>query len=247
MLKVKLNENSAVAVLEPDGELKVDDFLNVTRIIDPYIKRHGKLKGIIIHVKDFPGWNSFSALKSHLKFVNEHHKLVSHVAFVTDSVIGELAENIADHFIKAKIKNFDFDEINEATSWIENDDYVSHGLFISCETTNNNIFIKFKAIGTLTHEDYEQITPIIDATLETVAEPTVNVLVDIEELEGWELKAAWDDLKLGLKHGKEFNKIAIYGHKKWQKIAASIGSWFIGGEIKSFETLKDAIEWIDKK
>lgn len=247
MLKVNLNESNSIVVLEPQGQLTQADFLNASRIIDPYIQKNGILKGIIIYVKDFPGWDSFSSLVSHLKFIHEHHKLVSHIAFVTDSIIGEFAENVASHFVKAKIESFDFDEFDEAKHWILDDEYTTHGLFFSCETTNNNIFIKFKAIGTLTHEDYERITPIIDDALETIAKPNVNILVDISRLEGWELKAAWDDLKLGIKHGKELNKVAIYGHNKWQDFAASLGTWFISGEAKSFDDLEEAIAWLGEK
>lgn len=247
MLKVNLDKDRSLVVLEPNGELTEGDFLTASRIIDPYIETYGNLRGIIIYVKDFPQWDSFSALITHLNFVKEHHKKVSHVAFVTDSIIGDFAENFASHFIKAKIKNFDYDELNKAKSWIIDDDYITHGLYLSCETSNNGIYMKFKTIGTLTHEDYERITPIIDSVLEEMNESKIDILVDIEQLEGWELKAAWDDLKLGLKHGKKFNKIAIYGHINWQDLATKIGSWFVGGEIKSFDSLEDAMLWLDNK
>lgn len=81
--------------------------------------------------------------------------------------------------------------------------------------------------------------------LESVSEPNVNVLIDGSELEGWELKAAWDDFKLGLKHGNEFSKIAIFGNKKWQEYISKIGSWFISGEIKYFEDADDALGWLN--
>ena len=73
--------------------------------------------------------------------------------------------------------------------------------------------------------------------------PNVNVLLDVTELDGWELRAAWDDFKLGLKHNNEFNKIAIYGNKQWQKSATKIADWFTTGEIKYFEHYADACNW----
>lgn len=245
MLKINLIENDTIAILQPQDKLSVTDFINAARIIDPSILKHGKLKGLVLHLEEFPGWDSISALIQHLKFVHNHHKLISHVAVVTDSILGDFAEKIASHFIKAKIKNFDFDEINEAINWIKEDTYITHGLFFSCETTKNDIFIKFKAIGQLTHEDYEKITPIIDSTIINVANPKVNILIDIEKLEGWDLRAAWDDLKLGLKHRNEFNKIAIVGHKSWQELISKISNMFISSETKSFENIKDAINWLD--
>ena len=122
---------------------------------------------------------------------------------------------------------------------------VRHGLSIGIESIGNNIFLSLKAVGKLTHEDYKIITPIIDSALEGVKEPNVNVLIDGTELEGWELRAAWDDFKLGLKHGNEFHKVAIYGNKNWQEITAKIGSWFISAEVKYFEDVDQAFAWLD--
>jgi len=123
---------------------------------------------------------------------------------------------------------------------------IKHGISIGMERINNNFYLSLKAVGKLTHADYEVITPLIDSALASVKEPKVDVLIDGTELEGWELRAAWDDLQLGLKHNNEFGKIAIYGNKNWQEIAAKVGSWFISGEIKYFDKLTDATAWLKK-
>ena len=118
MLTVSIDEIDGIVILEPDGELSKTDFISASKTIDPYIEKSGKLNGIIIHVKSFPGWDSFSALLTHLSFVKDHHKKVAHVAFVTDSPLGKLAENVANHFISAQIKSYPFSEIKTAREWI---------------------------------------------------------------------------------------------------------------------------------
>ncbi len=72
-----------------------------------------------------------------------------------------------------------------------------------------------------------------------------RVVHHTSELEGWEVRAAWDDFKLDMKHGKEFEKIAILGNKRWQELATKISSWFISGESKYFEDAKEALNWLD--
>ena len=119
-----------------------------------------------------------------------------------------------------------------------------HGLSIGIERVGNDFFLSLKATGKLTHEDYEKINPMIDSALESVNNPKVKVFIDGSEFEGWELRAAWDDFKLGLKHGSEFEKIAIFGNKQWQEYAAKIGSWFISGEVKYFEDSNEALVWL---
>jgi len=121
-----------------------------------------------------------------------------------------------------------------------------HGLSIGIERVQNNFFLSLKAIGKLTHQDYQVITPMIDAALREVDSPKVKAVFDVTEMQGWEFRAAWDDFKLGLKHGSEFEKIAIYGNKHWQEIISKIGSWFISGEVEYFESYQQAIDWLNK-
>ena len=125
--------------------------------------------------------------------------------------------------------------------------FYRHGLSIGIERVDEHFFLTMKAVGKLTHEDYEMINPMIDSSLASVKEPKVKVFLDASELDGWELRAAWDDFKLGLKHGNEFEKIAIFGNKKWQELAAKVGSWFITGDIRYFEDSAEAIAWLIKK
>jgi hypothetical protein len=119
-----------------------------------------------------------------------------------------------------------------------------HGLSIGIERVNDNFFLSFKATGKLTHDDYQIITPMIESALLGVKQPKIKAIFDASQLDGWELRAAWDDFRLGLKHGSEFEKIAIYGNKRWQEMSAKIGSWFISGEVKYFEDYDEALEWL---
>ncbi|MEM1154465.1 MAG: STAS/SEC14 domain-containing protein [Pseudomonadota bacterium] len=118
MLSVDLDEVAGIALLEPQGDLSESDFHQASEIVDPYIKRADRLRGIIIHTESFPGWDSFSSLVAHLSFVKDHHKNVSHIALATDSPVGTFAESLATHFTSADVKKFKFSELSEARKWI---------------------------------------------------------------------------------------------------------------------------------
>ena len=122
-----------------------------------------------------------------------------------------------------------------------------HGISIGIERFNDDFLMTFKVIGKLTHEDYQVITPMIESALAGVEEPTVNVLLDASELAGWELRAAWDDFKLGLKYRGEFKKVAIVGNQKWQELAAKVGGWFVSGEVKHFQDWGAAFGWLQSE
>jgi hypothetical protein len=248
MLSVKIE--NGIAILEPKGELSSDDFKSISNVIDPYIQKHGKLQGAVIYVQSFPGWDSFAALSSHIHFIKEHHKKISRLAICTDSVIGNFAESIGNIFVNAEIKKFDYKDFNEAEIWASGEylyDEENHGISIGMYRFNDEYFLSLKAKGKLTHDDYKKLIPIIDSTLKEVKDPKVKLLVDISEFEGWEIRAAWDDFRMGLKYNNVFEKIAMVGNKNWQDIGAKIASWFISGEIKAFEDKKEAIKWLNSK
>ena len=119
-----------------------------------------------------------------------------------------------------------------------------HGITIGIERINGDFFLTLKLSGKLSHEDYEKITPMLDSALMTVKQPHIKALVDVTELKGWELRAAWDDFKLGLNHGTQFVKIAIYGNQNWLEMATKIGSWFVSGEAKYFGNEAAALVWL---
>ncbi|MFY8273836.1 STAS/SEC14 domain-containing protein [Pseudoalteromonas sp. SSDWG2] len=118
MLNVTLDEDKNIAMFEPHGPLTQTDFESAVRIIDPYLQSVGKLKGLIIATPDFPGWDSFAALISHLRFVHDHHTKVGKVALVTDSSMSAFGEHVAAHFINAEIKAFGYTHLHDAKRWV---------------------------------------------------------------------------------------------------------------------------------
>lgn len=121
MIHVELDPATKTATLRPEGELAEGDFAKVASELDPFIEAQGKLNGLVISTRDFPGWKSFGAMTAHFSFVKEHQKHVARVALVTDSVVGDLAEKLASHFVSAEIKHFPFGELEQARQWVTDD------------------------------------------------------------------------------------------------------------------------------
>ncbi len=118
MLTVKIDKVNHIAVLAPDGPLSESDFTAAARQVDAMIEEFGRLNGIVIHAKSFPGWDSIAALVAHLKFVHEHHRKLERVALATESVAAQIAEIFAVHFVAAEIKIFSYQDIDKATQWV---------------------------------------------------------------------------------------------------------------------------------
>ena len=121
MLKYELNRTEGILILQPVGPLESTDFEKLVQEVDPYIKETGKLKGLMIYVKSFPGWDNFAAFLSHMKFVKNHHQKVKKIAAVTGSGFLSIMPQVANHFIQAEVRHFDYGDKDAALDWLKAD------------------------------------------------------------------------------------------------------------------------------
>ena len=119
MIDYTLDTSSGILHLRPKSSLEQADFEQLAKVVDPFIAQNGDLAGIIVETPGFPGWSSFGALFSHMRFVKGHHKHVRKIAIVTDSAIGNIAENLVAHFVSADVKQFASSELDTARQWIK--------------------------------------------------------------------------------------------------------------------------------
>jgi hypothetical protein len=119
MIRFELLKDAGVLVIEPQGALSGEDFREISRAIDPYIREKGKLTGLLIEARAFPGWDSFGALLEHFKFVYDHHRNIDRVAAVTDSAFLKIAPTIAQHFAHPDIRVFASGERAKALEWLQ--------------------------------------------------------------------------------------------------------------------------------
>ena len=119
MLDYELHRAEGILILKPGGPLESTDFEKLVRDVDPYISEKGKLNGLMIYVKSFPGWDNFAAFLSHMKFVKNHHQKVKKIAAVTGSGFLSIMPQVANHFIRAEVRHFDYDDKDAALNWLK--------------------------------------------------------------------------------------------------------------------------------
>jgi len=98
--------------------------------------------------------------------------------------------------------------------------------------------------GKLEHADYEFFVPAAEKLIEKHGR--LNMLLLLEEFQGWSPRALWDDLKFDLRHFRHFERIAIVGERKWQEWLADISRPFTDAEVRFFthEELDAARSWV---
>jgi hypothetical protein len=120
MIDHTLDTANSILYLRPKSALQQSDFAQLANTVDPFIRDNGKLAGVILEVKSFPGWESFGAMAAHIRFVRDHHKDIRKIAAVTDSPMGSVAEHLGAHFVSAEIRHFNSGELEAAKRWILN-------------------------------------------------------------------------------------------------------------------------------
>ena len=118
MLPFDLDRAMGILTLRPQGKLSAEDFKNLARSVDPYLDAQGDIKGLLIEAAAFPGWEDFSALLSHFRFVRDHHRRIRRIAVVSDSTFLSIAPKFASHFVGAEVKTFESTESEAALAWM---------------------------------------------------------------------------------------------------------------------------------
>jgi SpoIIAA-like len=99
--------------------------------------------------------------------------------------------------------------------------------------------------GKLTDQDYQMFVPEFDRLAKQHGK--IRVLFEMCQFHGWEAKAAWDDLKLGVKYYRDIERLAMVGENKWQQWMAAFCRPFTTAEIRYFDhsALAEARAWIE--
>jgi SpoIIAA-like len=118
MLHHELLRNEGILLIRPEGPLHAGDFESVASVVDPYIEANGKLRGVMIEARSFPGWESIAALVSHVRFVRDHHRLITKLAAVSDDAVLSVVPHIAKHFVNAEVRHFKAADREDALAWL---------------------------------------------------------------------------------------------------------------------------------
>lgn len=103
----------------------------------------------------------------------------------------------------------------------------------------------FEAEGELTAADYESVlAPALNAVTDDGGKLRI-MFVFAGEFAGMEAGAMWQDLKMGVKDWKAWDRIALVTDQRWMRDATRMFAWAVPGEVKIFDTTERpaAIAW----
>lgn len=107
--------------------------------------------------------------------------------------------------------------------------------------TGSSSILGFKFSGKLHDEDYRTFVPIVDAAVAQAGK--IRLLAEFEDFRGWDLQAAWDDLKFGMTHYSAMERMALVGDRQWQEWMARLCKPFTRAEVKYFDASEMDSAW----
>ncbi|SEG88790.1 SpoIIAA family protein [Marinobacterium lutimaris] len=118
---------------------------------------------------------------------------------------------------------------------------------IQLHEENGGRLIVVQVSGTLVKADYEQFVPEFERLVREHGK--LRLLFDMSGFHGWELSAAWEDLKFGVKHLSDIERLAMIGEKKWQQGMAVFCKPFTKAQIRYFDhtEVAEARRWIEQE
>lgn len=118
MLSVNMDESNAIALLDTGAALAQRDFEAAARVVDPYLRKNGRLNGLIIRAPAHADWDAFATMATHLRFALDQQRAITRIALVTDANALGVVRRIAPHFVNAKIKIYPAAKLEDARAWI---------------------------------------------------------------------------------------------------------------------------------
>jgi hypothetical protein len=102
-----------------------------------------------------------------------------------------------------------------------------------------------EAAGKVTHEDYRSV--LIPAAEAMMAGGPIRMLYVIgQDFTGYELGALWDDGAFGIRHWRDFTRVAVVGDQGWLRTAVTLFKPFFPCAVRLFRLaeLSAARAWI---
>ncbi|UUO08327.1 STAS/SEC14 domain-containing protein [Blastopirellula sp. J2-11] len=104
--------------------------------------------------------------------------------------------------------------------------------------------LQVTAAGKLTSADYATFVPAVEGMIEAAGR--IRILFVMDQFEGWDAGAAWEDTKFAIEHFNDIRKIALIGESSWEKWMAVICKPFTMAEVRFFapDQRAEALEWL---
>ena len=97
--------------------------------------------------------------------------------------------------------------------------------------------VDIRVSGRLSRSDYQRFVPQIEKLVRLSGK--LNILLTMDDFHGWNAGGLWEDIKFDVKHFAHIRRLALVGHKRWQRWMAVFCRPFTTGKIRYFDRTEE--------
>ncbi len=113
---------------------------------------------------------------------------------------------------------------------------------IQLKEENGGKLLTVQVSGKLVKADYEHLVPEFERLVRQHGK--LRVMFDMTGLHGWDAGAAWEDMKFGIGHFSDIDRLAMVGDKKWQHGMEMLFKPFTKATTRYFDHASEARKWL---
>ncbi|HEY5753106.1 MAG TPA: STAS/SEC14 domain-containing protein [Chthoniobacterales bacterium] len=110
------------------------------------------------------------------------------------------------------------------------------------ESTGN--LLDVEVTDKLHKDDYRNFVPEFERLVKKHGR--VRILFDMKDFHGWDAPTLWHDIRFGVQHSGDIDRIAMVGDKAWEKAMSAFCRPFTNASIRYFDhtEINDARSWL---
>ena len=101
------------------------------------------------------------------------------------------------------------------------------------------------AFGEFTLADYQEFEAAALSALNAGRKP--KVLFDLNEMTGYTVDVAWEEIRFTREHVQDFPKIAIVTTDQWTIWSAWFSQLFVESDLQIFDDVPSALVWLNEE
>lgn len=104
--------------------------------------------------------------------------------------------------------------------------------------------VGLKLGDTLSEDDFDVFASHLRGELE--AHTTTRILLEIEDVEGWDPEEQWENLTFDVRHVQDLDKVAVVGDEPWERLLDKLELLFPMSQIQTYDPgdREEAMSWL---
>lgn len=118
MVTLTFDPDQQYSILSIDSPIANYHLENIKLKLEEYIKESKTFKGLIIMIRDFPGYENIDDIFKYLTLSNNAHQSIPKIGILIEKSTSFGYPSLAHHFSGAEIIKFEYKKTDDAVYWL---------------------------------------------------------------------------------------------------------------------------------